>query len=181
MKLSKMFMIGAFILCSAAAWIAYATESTVVAVGGDAGTTPGNVMTVTHSGSTPSATTIKVPATINGTLTVTGSVTSSAGGITATAGNIAATAGNLSISSANGKLTIKEGTALTNGWLGQIALTGGSVLYSNGNVTANTRVFLSRATANAMVNICSTNCVGLGVRVIGAETNTINLHLIEAQ
>jgi hypothetical protein len=31
------------------------------------------------------------------------------------------------------------------------------------------------------VNIFTTNCVGLGVRVIGAETNTINLNLIEAQ
>lgn len=71
-------------LFASAAFSVYllATESDVIGVGGGAGITPGSVMTVTHTGETPTAATIKVPLTVNGSLSPTGAV--SAASVSAT-------------------------------------------------------------------------------------------------
>jgi hypothetical protein len=146
----------------------FATETSVITVGGGAaGVTPGDVITVTHSGSTPSAITIKVPATILGTTTVTN--------------------GNVNIPTLGKGLVVKEGTASAQGTLGTIAFqTGVLDTISNTLVTANTRVIgWNRTTGTAFTinNFQFTNQVGVGIKAIPKvpETNTFSFWIVEGQ
>jgi hypothetical protein len=153
----------------------YATESTVVAVGGDHGDTPGDVITVTHSGSTPSAITLKVPATITGALTATTT-------LTATSGNITASAGNLIFSTAGTGVQIKEGT---NARMGRSTMSSGNIVVSNNGITSNTRFILTRSSLGGTaghIYISSRNAVNFTITsTTTADQSVVDWVLQEAQ
>jgi hypothetical protein len=135
--------------------VAYATESTVVAVGGDAGETPGEVMTVTHTGSTPSAATLKVSTSI---------------------------IGNLIFSTAGNGVQIKEGT---NARMGRSTLASGQKIVSNNTITSNTRFILSHSSTFGTLGhlyISSQNSIYFIIKSSSAtDESVVDWILIEAQ
>lgn len=154
----------------AALWIfatsVYATETPVITVGGGAaGVSPGEVITVTHSGSTPSAATIKVPTSVTGTIT--------------------STTGDLNVATAGKGVVIEEGTAGSGRSGTFVYTTGALTTISNATVTANTRVIFNRVTgtAHSTTSWYSTNQVGVGRKLItnNPETNTFEYFMWEGQ
>lgn len=114
------------------------------------------------------------------------------GSITAAVGNITATNGNLVLSTIGNGLQIKEGS---NARMGQATLTNGSVTVANTSITANTRIFLSRASNNAStaLGILQTGAISVGVNFVieagtaatpdtpvAGDQSTVNWMLVEA-
>jgi hypothetical protein len=132
-----------------------ATESTVVAVGGDAGATPGDVITVTHSGSTPSAATVKVSTTI---------------------------IGNLIFSTAGNGVQIKEGT---NARMGRSTLASGQKIVSNNSITSNTRFILTHSSTFGTLGhlyISSQNSIYFIIKSSStSDESVVDWILVEAQ
>lgn len=109
-------------------------------------------------------------------------------------GNFTVTNGNLVIATAGYGITIEEGS---NARMGQSTLSGGTVTVANTSVTANTRIFLSRASIGATGAAATGNLV-LGTVTPGvsfvinsvdladataletADVSVVNWHLIEA-
>ncbi len=124
-------------------------------------------------------------------LTAPGSVTATTT-LTATLGNITATNGNVVLSTIGNGLQIKEGS---NARMGQAILNNGTITVSNTSVTANTRIFLSRASNNSSTSlgILQTGAISVGVNFIieagtalapdtpvAGDQSTVNWMLVEA-
>lgn len=155
-RLKALLLTGAALVVIAL--IAHASDTnTVLSVGGGSGGAPGAVTKVVSSGSTPTEIIDQTTRSIEN--------------------------GDVRIKTLGKGLKIKEGSIGLQGTMGTILLASPSVLFSNANVTASTRVFYSRITGNTVNGLMyATNCPGLGIRFISnAETNTFNVLLIEGE
>lgn len=118
------------------------------------GTTSGSFVTVTAGtfATSTAATAISIAAgnvfTGTGTNAAVGFTFTPKGtaGLTLTTGALTATNGNLVVGTAGNGLVVKSGA---NARIGQATLVGGTIAVANTSVTANTRVFITRTTANA--------------------------------
>lgn len=106
-----------------------------------------------------------------------------AGGITLTTGDLTLTDGNISLGTASNGLSVKSGP---NARIGQNTLTAGTVSIANTSVTANTRIFLTRASKNSGAAIGSLEAVisaGVGFTInsyaAGATIETGDISIVD--
>lgn len=136
---------------------------------------------ITAPGSLTTTTTLAANTTVTGgtgVIATTGNITATAGSVnagtsmTATLGAITATNGNVVMNTAGNGLLIKEGS---NARMGQSTLVGGTVTVANTSVTANTRIFISRASVGA------TGAAATGNLVVGTVTPSTSFDINAVQ
>lgn len=114
------------------------------------------------------------------------------GVVDVTAGDLDVAAGNVAIQTAGKGLQVKEGS---NARMGQATLVAGTVTVSNTSVTANTRIFISRASPGGTPGALGTICVGTvtpstsfvinsldptdGTTVVTTDVSDVNWFLVE--
>lgn len=140
-------------------------------------------------GTTPAAGTFTAVTATTGDVTATlGDIVSSAGSVsaattvTATLGDVTATNGDLSLGTAGNKLKITEGANASMGVSGALSGTPGTITISTTAVTANSRIFLTRASAAGTLGNLTVASIVAGnsfdITSDANETSTVNWLII---